>query len=147
MKLARWFRPAHLPALLIMLLLFYLSGRPGDSMPPLPSPWDKAIHFFAYGVLGASFCLWVRGSRWEKSPWLHIGLVWLACLLFGLSDEFHQSFVPNRSVSLGDLGADLGGSLLAILLYRVTRFYKVADRLYFSLRPWGPAVKEPGPGK
>lgn len=34
-------------------------------------------------------------------------------LLYAVSDEFHQSFTPNRVVSLMDLGLDASGALIA----------------------------------
>lgn len=147
MNFARFFRPAHIPALLIMGALFYFSSQPGTSIPMLRPPLDKVLHFIAYFVLGASFCLWIRGARWQKRPWPHLLLVLLACAVFGLTDEFHQSFVPGRSVSLGDLLADLCGSLIAALLYMLTRFYRFADRVCFSLRPFGLVLKESLPEK
>ena len=34
------------------------------------------------------------------------------CLVYGMTDEFHQSFIPQRSVSGLDLLADLVGAML-----------------------------------
>jgi VanZ family protein len=36
----------------------------------------------------------------------------LFCLVYGMTDEFHQSFIPRRSVSGLDLLADLAGVML-----------------------------------
>lgn len=143
----RFFRPAHVPALMIMGTLFYFSSQPSTGIPSLLPPWDKVVHFIAYFVLGATFCLWVRGQRWKASPVRHLLIVLFACALFGISDEFHQSFVPGRSVSLGDFAADMGGSLFAIVLYIATGFHRLADRIHFSLNPFGIVFRESLPEK
>jgi VanZ family protein len=45
----------------------------------------------------------------------------LFCLLFGISDEFHQAFIPGRVVSAWDVAADSFGALLVVCLwYRQT---------------------------
>jgi VanZ family protein len=36
----------------------------------------------------------------------------LAAVLYGLSDEVHQSFIPGRDASVGDVVADALGALL-----------------------------------
>ncbi len=41
----------------------------------------------------------------------------MACSLYGLSDEFHQRFVPGRTFQWPDLAFDIFGALLGILLY------------------------------
>ena len=38
--------------------------------------------------------------------------------LYGASDEYHQSFVPRRDSSLGDVAKDLGGALVGSALFR-----------------------------
>ncbi len=46
----------------------------------------------------------------------------LFCSLYGLSDEWHQSFVPGRDASLGDWLADtIGAVLAATAIFRLSR--------------------------
>jgi VanZ family protein len=41
------------------------------------------------------------------------------CTLYGISDEVHQSFVPGRDASAGDVAKDFAGaSLAAFILHR-----------------------------
>jgi VanZ family protein len=102
-----------LPPFLWAALLFFLSNTPGNELPvPTFVPnFDKIAHFGAYGVLGlliirAGKEQWLGGRlrrRWFLAAWA------LACL-YGLSDEWHQSFVPLRSSSLWDWLFDAVGS-------------------------------------
>jgi len=74
-----------------------------------PLPPDKVAHFGLYFILGL-LGFWRLGSK----PWL----LWLFCLAYGVSDEFHQSFVPGRHPDLLDLLADGLGAMSAILLLK-----------------------------
>ena len=40
--------------------------------------------------------------------------VWLFALLYGMTDEFHQQFVPGRFSSLMDIAADVAGAVIAV---------------------------------
>ncbi len=84
-----------------MGVLWYLSAQPATGAG-LPHPWDKAAHFAAYALLGF---LWRRGlGRFRPA--------FLLSALYGVVDEGHQSFVPGREVSFGDLLADFLGAYL-----------------------------------
>ena len=101
------------PVLLVMGTIFFLSHQYGDTLSPyLPAfpGADKICHLAIYGLL-AMTVLWCLG------PGKQVSLVKMAlktvifCLAYGMSDEFHQSFIPQRSVSALDLLADLAGAL------------------------------------
>lgn len=64
-------------------------------------------HLGLYGVLGGTLS-WARRSSGGRTP--HALLILLG-LLYGVSDEWHQSFVPGRTPSAGDLAADGVGVL------------------------------------
>jgi len=96
------------PAALWAAVLFFmstLSDVPGDAWFPLA---DKVGHLGLYGVLGATLA-WGRHRSGARMP--HAWPV-AAGIAYGLSDEWHQSFVPGRDVSLGDWGADTLGVVL-----------------------------------
>ena len=40
-------------------------------------------------------------------------------MVYGLSDEFHQSFVPMRDASIYDVFADIIGGMLGIFAARI----------------------------
>lgn len=65
----------------------------------------------AFGVLGFLF----MGSMKTTTSGYRIGQVWLVVVLvvlYGLLDEFHQYFVPGRTVDIYDALADAAGALL-----------------------------------
>jgi VanZ family protein len=121
-KFLRW---NHIPAVLVMGLLFFFSSRAGGHNPWLQPPMDKVIHWLAYFVLGFSFCVWIRYRRWMESPLRYGLIVFFVVALFGMSDEFHQSFVPNRQVSLADWIADVAGGASAVLVYLGIKGYRL----------------------
>ena len=108
----------------VMGIIFFLSSQPGDTinLPDIPDI-DKLLHALVYGVLALSTAYAVPGSRFAKSPFRSALLIVLFCLLYGISDEFHQSFVPNRTPSLFDLAADTFGAVIAMAGVYFVRFH------------------------
>ncbi len=112
--LRRW-----LPPLGWMGLIFFLSAQP--DLPQAPDPWlelllKKGAHATVYGVLAL---LYLRAFRGNSAVDDRLRL--LSCLLvvaYGASDEFHQSFVPQRHPSAVDVLIDASGAMLALLLHR-----------------------------
>lgn len=107
-----------LPLLLMMGVLFYLSHLSGTSVQlPHFSQSDKVAHAMAYCMLGLSFLL-ALPPRWHSRSLFFVGIsVVIFCFLYGISDEFHQSFVPGREVSGDDVMADVLGGGMAWVLY------------------------------
>jgi VanZ family protein len=111
------------PVALLLAFEFWLSSR--SSLPEF-GPWfagkDKVTHgayFFLTGLLA------VRAGRfgegWSRAK-TALFLV-LAAVLWGCSDEIHQSFVPGRDVEIGDVLADVAGVAFAVLAgERLLRF-------------------------
>jgi len=101
-----------LPVLLYMGLIFYLSDQPDLPQPKLEIPHlDKLAHLILYAGLG---CLLYRAGyfSWGSSPRL-TWYVMLIVVLYGVSDEIHQSFVPSRSPDAFDVLFDGLGGLVA----------------------------------
>ncbi len=70
---------------------------------------DKLFHAGIYGLLGLLFYLSLR----ESGIYRHLFLLSVVLAVgYGVTDEFHQSFVPGRFASAGDLLADLAGALI-----------------------------------
>ncbi len=113
------------PMIVVMGTIFFLSHQTGDSidLPSFPG-MDKLAHLTIYAILALSIIVaHCRESR-GNSPVRVIVTTITICLIFGISDEYHQSFIPGRFVSLGDLIADVSGALLicfAWLMYKRIR--------------------------
>ncbi len=104
-----WIAPAAWAA-----LIFYLSSLPGST---LPSPFfaaDKIFHLGIYAVLGYLVATALTCYGWERG--LLMALSVLICLLYGVSDEIHQSFVPDRTPSFMDVAADTVGACTGIII-------------------------------
>ncbi len=98
-----------------MSFLYVISDQSGDSidLPELFPHADKFVHATLYGILLVSLAI-SSPSRLFSKTWL-IGC-WLFACLYGVSDEYHQSFVPGRSSDVWDILADSVGACAAALL-------------------------------
>ncbi|MGC8779503.1 MAG: VanZ family protein, partial [Anaerolineae bacterium] len=83
-----------------------------DLAPGMPGAEEIAGHLSAYGVLAALVWWALRGAG-SKAP---ASWALLITMLYGATDEFHQSFVPGRTMTVEDLVVDLIGASLALLL-------------------------------
>ena len=100
---------------IIMGIIFYLSHQPGDlSIFPQFLGIDKLLHVIAYGSLAAATLYGLNPLTKSSCRTLTAIVVVLFCILFGLSDEYHQSFIPGRFVSAWDVAADGVGALLVV---------------------------------
>ncbi len=69
----------------------------------------------AYATLAFTF-IWFLGKGGVGKKALTVLWTVLFCLSYGITDEFHQSFIPHRSVSGADIVADVaGGAILSLL--------------------------------
>jgi VanZ family protein len=96
------------------LFIYWLSNQ-----STLPAPlWfdyqDKLYHAGAYSLMG--LLAWRSFKHLVSSPIILAMLSIAFCSLYGLSDEWHQSFVVGRDSDSADWVADTSGSVLAILL-------------------------------
>jgi VanZ family protein len=104
--------------LLCMGGIFFLSHQPGDTLDlPIFPGADKLVHMIAYGVLSATVIFSFPPEVRVKMRRLVLTAAVLVPLLFGLTDEYHQSFVPGRSTEFLDLVADGAGGLIVGLIW------------------------------
>ncbi len=101
--------------------LVFASGNNPPEIPGSLVGLDKIAHFSLFGLLATAV---LRTDRvWRRVAWrgwIAIGAV----SLFGITDEWHQSFTPGRSVEFADWIADTTGALLAVTLYLRWGWYR-----------------------
>lgn len=102
----------RLAAAIWMFLLSFLSAQPGSKVN-VPPPLDKLVHLCVFGILGFFVALGTGPKRRWHAAWIAPLIV----ALCGAADEWHQSFSPGRSMSLGDWLCDLGGGVAAGLAW------------------------------
>lgn len=73
----------------------------------------KVAHFTEYMILSIA-CFYALSSWQIKSLRLYAGLA-LFCILYAVSDEIHQYFVPGRSCQLQDVLIDSSGAVTGLL--------------------------------
>lgn len=119
----------YLPPIIWALAIFIASSYPTESLAPKEVlDYDKLIHVAVYCVLGFLVYRALTSANAPGWAFRHAGILTLAITaLYGASDEFHQHFVPGRSMAFLDWVADAAGGLLAIALASVLLPRKTAE--------------------
>jgi len=110
----------QLPAILWASIIFFGSSIPGTRLPSFAHLInDKVIHASIFFLLG--LLVYRALEPKVKAPafdWRRLIIAISAVILYGISDEFHQGFVPGRTVDYSDALADsLGGVFSALLIW------------------------------
>jgi len=110
-----------IPAAAVMAAIFLFSAQTGSELGAF-LPWFQKLfpgmesfdwgHFLAYYALAVAFDYGFgkRADRWSVKV-----LIVLLCGLYGLTDEYHQTFVGGRTPDILDIRNDCIGALLAVL--------------------------------
>lgn len=106
-----------LPVVLFALVIFIASVFPAPEFPISFWNFDKLLHLAEYALLGILLGRAIKGTWPGIDLWKLYWLVAAIALIYGISDEFHQAFVPGRTVSIWDalsdgIGGFLGGFLI-----------------------------------
>jgi VanZ family protein len=85
----------------------------------------KSGHFLGYGTMGL---LWLR-AWWMTLPrssfFVDAALALMGTAVVASADEFHQSFIPNRTGVPSDVLIDCAGALtLQLLMYFFMRIFR-----------------------
>jgi len=108
----------------MMLVIFLFSAQPSSSLPAFD--WGDQIikkggHVIGYALLAFSF--WRAFDYKVEKRWI----AWFLAVLYALTDEFHQSFVPGRHPSLWDV--ILFDNLGALLCLWAGNRFRIEKRL------------------
>jgi VanZ family protein len=117
------------PAVLWAIVIYIASSIPGAKMPRfIHHINDKLLHISVFFVLGLLVYLALEPRA--KTPflnWKRCAIAVLVVVVYGMTDEFHQAFVPGRTVDILDVTADTIGGLLAAAVVIIGSRFKEPD--------------------
>jgi len=96
-----------------MGLLFFFSSLPSTPSPLTFPHADKLTHAVAFGILGG--LLAIARLPFRLGSIKRVALVTILVAAYGVSDEYHQSFVAGRDADVWDALADSIGGVVAAL--------------------------------
>ena len=101
------------PVVAYMAAIFYLSAQ---SSPPTPGGVpDKLAHAIEYFGLGVVVFRAVAGGLGARVTAARAMATMIIAVAYGVSDEVHQIFVPERTADARDLLADAAGASVALI--------------------------------
>lgn len=86
----------------------------------------KNAHFFIYFVLAILLLSSLRHRG--KLNLRNIFIAFSFCILFAVTDEFHQLFVDGRGGQLRDILIDSSGALTGIFLYILLNWFRILKK-------------------
>jgi VanZ family protein len=98
-------------------VIFLVSSRDTSSLP-LPYHTDKLVHFAEFGLFCLLTCWSLFSIKAASRKIFNIVIAIGITSLYGVSDEFHQSFVPHRSMDILDWLTDTAGAVTAGFLWK-----------------------------
>jgi VanZ family protein len=101
------------PVVIQMAIIFAASSI--QNLGELPGGIsDKSGHSIGYALLGALFLRAFARGRFRDVTWRSAAAAIIVATLYGVSDEFHQMFVPGRTADRYDVLADCIGATLGV---------------------------------
>ena len=109
----RWL--AWVPAVAVMAVIFVLSSQSGlrvSDDAAVDKPFRISGHLLAFGTLAVAFLV---ALSWGRRPRLRDAVVAFGLTVtYGVLDEWHQSFVPDRTGRLDDVITDAIGAVAGL---------------------------------
>jgi VanZ family protein len=106
-----------LPLIAYCAFIYFQSSYPPPEELPSFNSSDKMLHFAAYAVMGVLFYRAYHTLPIKKEVQWIVLLSMISASLYGVSDEIHQAFVPERDGSFMDVIADVLGAVCGVYLY------------------------------
>ena len=111
--------------LIIAVVIFKISSMTFEASQGGTNIKALAYHFFAFVFL--AMFLFISTINNKKLPVIIFTAVLLS-VLYAISDELHQAFVPGRFLSLGDVFIDTLGIFYAFMVYFIFVEYRNGKR-------------------
>jgi hypothetical protein len=125
MALSRKQKVAIISLIFYWPAFFILAHIPVPALVRQAGVSDKGLHFLAYLTL--VFLLWFAISGDTKVNWRKAGVWWILFVVtgYGVVDELLQALV-GRNCDLGDMVANLAGTLAGLFLFSFFTFWPAA---------------------
>ena len=107
-----------------MALIFHISSEPNPLPVLTENIWDKLLHVTEYAGLGVLLARALIGERLRLATAIIVAA--LAASAYGASDEYHQSFVPQRDSDVRDWMTDTLGASVGAIAYASLRRYDLS---------------------
>lgn len=109
----------QLPAIIWMLIIFTLSSRQRIGVSEvywMNFAFFKSLHVIEYAILYMLILRALTSGRGGHKK--HYMSAFVLTVLYAISDEMHQTFVPTREGTVRDVGIDTIGAFLAMTAVR-----------------------------
>jgi VanZ family protein len=103
-----------IPAGFFAVLIIIGSSIPPEALNQEILSSDKASHFVAFSILAILFCIGYVNMKKIRFWYVRAAA---ASLFVGVLTEVIQFFIPYRSFSIEDLGADVAGIITALVFF------------------------------
>lgn len=107
-----------------MALIFTASASPDPGLPSSVS--DKTAHVAAYALLSVLVLRALADGALATMTWPRATVAVLLSVLYGVTDEVHQRFVPGRSPDVLDVVADAVGAVGGVAALLILRWVRAA---------------------
>jgi hypothetical protein len=124
-KTLRWFEKnkylSYLLLLIIAIFIFYMSSQSFyNGIGPEFAIKPYLYHYGIYFLLSLFLVICLVNGKYKHFIFFCI----ILAIFYGLSDEFHQLFVPNRSCEFGDFMTDSTGVISGAVFYIANTKFK-----------------------
>ena len=127
-KIITWFEEHYIVSWIITILLaisiFYISSQSFEKGVPGPD-WPIKSYIYHAGIFflfSFFFLISIIKGNIKKKHLFAIAI--LMAIAYGIADELHQLFVPNRDCTIEDALTDSIGILFAGIIYVVSFWWK-----------------------
>lgn len=106
-----------IPLIIYWIIILIGTTIPADAFVDVVELSDKVEHFVAYFGLAVLLGLNLYfQEKWKKISLYYIVTTLVICLTYGVLDELHQLFVPNRMAEFWDWVADSLGTITGLFV-------------------------------
>ncbi len=113
--------------ILIAITIFYMSSIPGEEIntPNTIINLSTVYHFGIFALLTLFLILSTTNKKLTTKQFI---IILSIVIIYAISDEIHQIFIPNRFASIKDIITDSIGGLCSLTFYSgIQTFFKSTE--------------------